>query len=96
MFKAHGGILARAAEGLFQWAAVACGFINSPASLGLSKNEFKRLLGHSRDGEGMLDNLYEGVLKEYLKTREVQVVFRSVMGQLLAAIEPLSISSLPL
>jgi hypothetical protein len=95
VFKAHGGKLAKAAEGLFQWAAVACGFINSPASLGLSKDEcIQRLLGHSRDGDSLLDNLYEGVLKEYFKTREAQVVFRSVMGQLLAAIEPLSISSL--
>jgi hypothetical protein len=95
VFKAHGGKLAKAAEGLFQWAAVACGFINSPASLGLSKNEcIERLLGHSRDGESLLDNLYEGVLQEYFKRREAQAVFRSVMGQLLAAIEPLSISSL--
>jgi NACHT domain len=97
VFKDYGGKLAKAAEGLFQWAAVACGFINSPASLGLSKKEcVQHLLGHSRerDDQGPLDNLYEEVLKEYFKSHKAQIVFRSVMGQLLAAIEPLSISSL--
>jgi NACHT domain len=97
VFKDHGSKLAKAAEGLFQWAAIACGFINSPASLGLSNKEcVQRLLAHSRgrDGQGPLDNLYEEILKEYIKSHEAQIVFRSVMGRLLAAIEPLSISSL--
>ena len=67
VFKDHGGKLAKASEGLFQWAAVACGFINSTASLGLSDNDcVRRLLGHSRGlgGEGLLDNLYAEVLQE--------------------------------
>jgi hypothetical protein len=93
----HGSELAKAAEGLFQWAAVACGFINSPASLGLSKKVcVRRLLDHSRgrNGKGLLDSLYKEVLKEYFKSNEAQTVFRSVMGQLLASSEPLSIISL--
>ena len=97
MFKDHGMELATAAEGLFQWAAVASGFINSPASLGISKKEcVRRLLGHSRgrNGQGLLDNLYREVLKQYFETREAQILFRSVMGQVFAAIEPLSIRSL--
>jgi NACHT domain len=97
VFKEHGVKLAKAAEGLFQWAAVACGFINGPASLGLSKKVcVQRLLGHSRrrNGRGLLDDLYEEVLKEYFRSDEAQIVFRSVMGQLLAAIELLSINSL--
>jgi NACHT domain len=97
VFKEHGVKLTKAAEGLFQWVAVACGFINSPASLGLSKAEcVQRLLGHSRGrtGQGLLDKLYEETLKEYFKSDEAQLVFRSVMGQLLAAIEPLSVSCL--
>jgi NACHT domain len=96
VYKDHGGELAKAAEGLFQWAAVACGFINSPASLGLSKKEsVRRLLDHPRGRkEGLLDSLYEEVLKEYFKSNEAQTVFRSVMGQLLAAFEPLSTISL--
>jgi NACHT domain len=97
IFEVHGGKLAKAAEGLFQWAAVACGFINNMDSIGLSNEEcVRRLLGPSRGltGEGLLDNLYERVLKEYFKSDEAQKLFRSVMGQLFAAIQPLSISSL--
>jgi hypothetical protein len=41
-----------------------------------------------------LDKLYEEILKEYLKSREAQGIFRSVMGQLLAAVQPFSIDSL--
>jgi NACHT domain len=97
MFNDYGIKLAEAAEGMFQWAAVASGFINSPDSLGISKKEcVRRLLGPSRGriGQGLLDNLYEEVLKQYFKSREAQMLFRSVMGQLFAAIEPLSICSL--
>jgi AAA ATPase domain len=97
VYKDHGVKLATAAEGLFQWATVACGFINSRASIGLSmKKRIERLLGHSRGrrGEGLLDVLYEEVLKEYFETDEARMLFRTVMGQLLAAIEPLSIESL--
>jgi DNA polymerase III delta prime subunit len=97
VFRDHGLKLARAAEGIFQWATVACGFINSPESLGLTmKSRVERLLGHSRgrSGEGPLDSLYEEVLKQYCKTYEAQALFRTIMGQLLAAIEPLSINSL--
>jgi NACHT domain len=82
VFKDHGGKLVKASEGLFQWAAVACGFINSTASLGLSNNEcIRRLLGHSRGrlGEGLLDNLYEQVLKEYFTSHEAQALFRTIM-----------------
>jgi hypothetical protein len=98
MFKDHGIELAKAAEGLFQWAAVACGFINSPpASFGFSKKKCMQcLLGHSqgRHGQDPLDMLYEEVLEGYFKPDEAQSLFRSVMGQLFAAIEPLSLHSL--
>jgi hypothetical protein len=97
VFKDHGSKLMQASEGLFQWAAVACGFINSSDELGLSDNEcVQRLLGRSRglDGQGLLDKLYEEVLQEYFKRDEARDLFRSIMGQLFAAIEPLSINSL--
>jgi AAA ATPase domain len=98
VFEDHGVKLAKAAEGLFQWAAVACGFINSPpATFGFSEKKcVQRLLGHSRDrnGQDPLDKLYEEVLEGYFKPHEAQILFRSVMGQLFAAIEPLSIRTL--
>jgi AAA ATPase domain len=98
VFKEHGVEIAKAAEGLFQWATVASGFVNgSSASLGLTVTQrVQRLLGHSRghDGEGLLDKLYEEVLKECFKSERARTLFRSIMGQLLAAIVPLSIDSL--
>jgi hypothetical protein len=98
VFRDHGGDFAKAAEGLFQWAAVASGFINKPpASFGFSKNKcVQRLLGHSRGlhGQDPLDKLYTEVLEGYFEPQEAQTLFRSVMGQLFAATEPLSISSL--
>jgi NACHT domain len=97
VFEVHGVKLTKAAEGLFQWAAVACGFINSSSRLGLSKTQcVERLLGHARGqtGQGPLDSLYEEVLKEYFESPEAHGIFRSVMGQLLAAVQPFSIDSL--
>jgi NACHT domain len=97
VFEVHGVKLTEAAEGVFQWAAVACGFINSSARLGLSKTQcVERLLGHARGqtGQGPLDSLYEEVLNEYIESPEAQGIFRSVMGQLLAAVQPFSIESL--
>jgi NACHT domain len=98
VFKNYGIKLAKAAEGVFQWAAVACGFINSPpAMFGFSKKKcVQRLLGHSRDlnGEDPLDKLYEEVLEGYFQPHEARVLFRSVMGQLFAAAKPLSLRSL--
>jgi AAA ATPase domain len=98
MFKEHGLELAKAAEGLFQWAAVAYGFINSPpASFGYSQKKcVQHLLGHSQDrsAQDPLDDLYDEVLKSYFKPHEAQILFRSIMGQLVAAVEPLSLDSL--
>jgi hypothetical protein len=97
VFKEHGDELAKAAEGLFQWAVVASGFINSRANRGISmRKRVQRLSGHSRGhpGEGVLDHLYKEVLNEYFKTDEARILFRSIMGQLFAASEPLSIDSL--
>jgi AAA ATPase domain len=97
VFEAHGDELVKAAEGLFQWAAVASGFINSRASLGLGvKKHVQRLTGHSRgfSGEGLLDSLYEEILNECFTSDEARTLFRTIMGQLFAAIEPLSIDSL--
>jgi hypothetical protein len=48
VFEVHGVKLTEAAEGVFQWVAVACVFMNSSASLGLSRiQRVERLLGHA-------------------------------------------------
>jgi hypothetical protein len=51
-------------------------------------------LPRGRDGQDPLDNLYEEVLEAYFKPQEASILFRSVMGQLLVAIEPLSVRAL--
>jgi len=100
LFTQYGDELMKKAEGLFQWAAVACGYISYPPH-GLTENDCIRgLLKLSADHEELgqelrlLYDLYEQVLDGYFKVDRVRRRFRSVMGQLLAAFEPLSIHSL--
>ncbi len=97
-FKNYGNALAIKAEGLFQWAAVACGYIlKPPAFFGFSKKKcIAHLLRLTADyrGQDPLDGLYKEVLEGYFIGQEAQLLFRSVVGQLITAFEPLSIRSL--
>ena len=86
--------LARRAEGLFQWAAVACGYILERKPVRSRKERLQHLLNTAADGQDPLIELYKGVLREYFPDEEAQGLFCSVVGQLLAACVPLSISSL--
>jgi hypothetical protein len=92
----YGEALAKRAEGLFQWAAVACGYILEHKLVRGVKSRIEHLLEHAADhrGQDLLTELYKGVLEEYFSDEETQGVFRSVLGQILAAFEPLSIQSL--
>ena len=101
LFQKYGVRLAEKAEGLFQWAAVACEYITDPPAGYTQKDCIDAVLKHSRDlrpgGQGALNWLYQlymEVLGGYFKEDYVKDRFRSVMGQLLAAFEPLSIDSL--
>jgi NACHT domain len=90
--------LAVKAEGLFQWAAVASQLIlDPPARFGYSNETcIKHLLEPSanRHGQDLLDGLYKDVLEGYFTDEESRVLFRSVVGQLITSIEPLTIRSL--
>jgi hypothetical protein len=92
----YGEALAKRAEGLFQWAAVACGYILEPKLVRSMKGRIEYLLESAADhrGQDLLSELYRGVLEEYVSDEETQGLFRSVLGQILAAFEPLSIQSL--
>jgi hypothetical protein len=97
-FGKYGNALAVKAEGLFQWAAVAIQFIlDPPGRFGYSK---KKCINHllqpdtSCGGLDPLDELYKEVLEGYFTDREAQLLFCSVVGQLITSIEPLSICSL--
>ena len=90
--------LAVKSEGLFQWAAVASQLIlRPPARFGYSKEKcIKHILDSStnRRGQDLLDELYKEVLEGYFKEEEERELFRSVVGQLITLIEPLTIRSL--
>ena len=97
-FEKHGVALAKKAEGLFQWAAVASRFIlDPPECFVFSKKaciEHLLRLTTDHDSQDPLDNLYKEVLEGYLTHPKTRLLFRSVVGQLIAAFEPLSICSL--
>jgi NACHT domain len=97
-FRPYVEPLAIKAEGLFQWAAVASQLILRPtARFGYSKEKcIKHLLEPStnRRGQDLLDDLYKDVLKGYFNDQEALDLFRSVVGQLITSIEPLTIRSL--
>jgi hypothetical protein len=92
-FEHYGEALAKRAEGLFQWAAVACGYIERKPILN-RKARIQRLLSTAADGQDPLIELYKGVLGEYFLEDDVQGLFCPIVGQILAAFEPLSIRSL--
>jgi hypothetical protein len=95
-FERYGKALATRAERLFQWAAVACAYIEEPRPVHNRKGRIENFLKSSADhrGQDPLNKLYKGVLEEYFSDEEAQGLFCSVVGQLLAAFEPLSIRSL--
>jgi hypothetical protein len=90
--------LAVKAEGLFQWAAVASQVVLDPPERFDYSEEtcIKHLLEPStnRHGQDLLDELYKEVLEGYFKDQEARDLFRSVVGQLITSIEPLTIRSL--
>ena len=97
-FTHYAEALAVKAEGLFQWAAVASQLIlDPPARFNYSKEKCtKHLLEPSTNhhGQDLLVGLYKEVLEGYFTDEEARVLFRSVVGQLITSIEPLSIRSL--
>src|SRR6266702_1267866 len=97
-FRSYGDALAIKAERLFQWAAVASQFIlDPPGRFDYSKKKsINHLLDPStnRNGQDPLDALYKEVLEGYFTDQETPLLFRSVLGQLITSIEPLTIRSL--
>ena len=97
-FRNYGEALSIKAEGLFQWAAVASQLIlDPPGRFGYSKKKcISHLLkpGANRNGQDPLDELYKEVLEGYFTDQEARLLFRSVVGQLITSMEPLSICSL--
>ena len=90
--------LAAKAEGSFQWAAVASQLVLDPPERFDYSEEtcIEHLLEPStnRRGQELLDRLYNDVLEGYFDDQEARDLFRSVVGQLITSIEPLTVRSL--
>jgi len=91
--------LAKKAEGNFQWASVACSHISKPPSGLDSRRCIQRVLQptivSTATALNPLDELYTAILKRFnMKDRDVRDTFKSVMGQILGAFEPLSVDAL--
>jgi hypothetical protein len=99
----HLAVLAAKSDGLFEWARLACGYIKEPY-FGLSPMDCFDAVVNRDPGErkNLLYDMYRLILQEitpkykYTKAQYQQAIarFRSVMGQILATAEPLSLISL--
>ena len=92
-------MLVNKSEGLFQWASTACRFIKGDGEEVLDPVKQLDILVSSASQSGQvsqLDELYTRILTRIFKTNNTDrmACFRSVMGCMLAAREPLSISAL--
>ncbi len=96
-FRGYVEALAVKAEGLFQWATVASELILDPPARFAYDGEtcIKYILRPStnRSGQDPLDELYKEVLEWYFTDQDARDLFRSIVGPLITAIEPLSIRS---
>jgi hypothetical protein len=89
--------LVNCSEGLFQWAFVACEFIEGNGKLSSPEQRFLKLFNSSTTPPlTKLDALYDTILQEVCADNDKNdiQVFQSVMGQILALFEPLSLDAL--
>ena len=89
--------LAQKSDGLFEWARLACEHIRGQNRVGVDPmKRFKDLVaGSSGRGTLLLDKMYRNILAEIIpEDDEAIAAFCSVMGQIIASLEPLSLSAL--
>jgi hypothetical protein len=96
----HFATLAKNADGLFEWARLACGYIKQRFLGSSSMKCFKEVVKRRSEGrENLLYDMYRLILKDLMPKdkdnyKEAVAAFRSVMGQILATNEPLPLDSL--
>jgi len=93
--------LTAASDGLFEWARLACAYVNGDDAAGLTaKERFDLILTHDKaDRVPLLDSMYkltlETVFPQKQQMRSICLDrFRSVMAQILGTAEPLPLASL--
>ncbi|TDL24682.1 hypothetical protein BD410DRAFT_718554 [Rickenella mellea] len=91
--NANYDLLVEKSEGLFQWAYVVCDAISCKrAGLPSPYKRFQQFTTMSSD-KGPLDSLYSEVLNQLFQS-DVIHIFKSVMGWIMSAFEPLSVDTL--
>ncbi|KZT51147.1 WD40 repeat-like protein [Calocera cornea HHB12733] len=87
-------VLAHRAQGLFQWAFVACDYIHRRIFGKTMVDRYNDVL-NGTDQRAGLDGLYKTVLDQLVSENpDALHAFKAVMGFLLGAVEPLSMASL--
>jgi hypothetical protein len=95
----HLKILAQKSDGLFELARLACEYIRCANKAGIDPmDRFKAVFAGTsefRTGTSLLDDMYRCILAEIIPDdTEALNIFHSVMGQVLASLEPLSMAAL--
>ena len=91
--------LTSASDGLFEWARLACAYVKGDDNAGLTVTErFEAVITHDRGLQiPLLDSMYKLTLEgifPFQQDKRPLARFQSVMEQILATAEPLSLSSL--
>jgi hypothetical protein len=95
----HVARLAVNADGLFEWARLACEYIRRPYFGSSSMNCFDEVVNRDPKGrENLLYDMYRLILTDLIRKdhryEQAVAAFRSVLGQILATNEPLPLDSL--
>jgi len=88
--------IVRRADGLFEWARLACEWIRPGIAGETNKERFDDLMARtSLEGEILLDKMYIAVLESAVGRRQKSLArFRSLMRQILYTLEPLPMGAL--
>jgi len=88
--------LVRLADGLFEWARLACEFIKSHKAGFTAMERYEDLISVSPgESKGLLDEMYLTILRDIVENKPKALVrFRSVMQQIMWTQEPLPVGSL--
>ncbi|KIO04629.1 hypothetical protein M404DRAFT_26080 [Pisolithus tinctorius Marx 270] len=91
--EVHG--ISQKAEGLFEWARLACEFVSPGRAIknGSVKERFDNIM--LLPSGGLLDAMYQAILKDTIPNDQISLMqFRSVMQQIISTLEPLHIDAL--
>ena len=88
--------IAQKADGLFEWARLACEFIRQDTTGEMVKKRFGDCVANaSGEGNALLDEIYLTILDSIVSRRPTPLLrFRSVMRQVLHTLDPLPIDGL--